>query len=719
MKRNRLFYTCLFSLMTLFSWAQEQWNGTVVDKNQQPLFAVNVYFSTSPTKGTVTDFNGNFNIKGGQEGDHLIFSYIGYISQKIPFSQLQAGKEIHIILKEDIQHIKEVRISAQDPISKKFAVEKIDRISIYLDPVAQGDPLKAVAQMAASTSTDETANPSLRGSDATRSRVFLNGVPIYNPVRSSNLDNQGFFSIFNTELIKQQFVYASNPPLTHGNSSAGMIDIQTQDKLEKDQLQLSAGLLNTGFLLSKRIKGDNTFVHAYGNRQFSDLYKELHKEQLPDLNAFYATDMGIYSNIKIAPKWNYSIYQYYINEKYSGIDHQANYTGEVESQNRRWFNVQAISFASSKWKASLHLGYDQSNKDYQSGELYSDTFTEDWFVSGDLTYLATHWLSLQTGTSYQIQKYQSDDLIPPYGFVPLPDIPGKKEVVDLKQKRGEIYGYANIDLSEKISMSLGVRKPFSYNENQDYTAFQSSVSIEPARHHHILISGGKYFSFLPCSYYNKSFEQQESRQYSLDYSYHNDRTTLEAAVYYKKEKGGDYILYKTPIDHQTIKGAELSFKQTIGERWQWKISNSWIDQKIFVEQKEYTGKKDLQYLVKSSLQYQTPKGFSCTLSYQTREGIPYTPIVDHGIDHGVYYPIYSTNFNEKRHNNYQRFDLNISQYTTWKRQTFVFFATVNNLLNQKNVASIYYDKDFSQSYDSYYTLRTFFVGMVWKISNQH
>jgi len=65
-----------------------------------------------------------------------------------------------------------------------------------LSPVSQGDPLKAITILPASTTTNETANPSLRGSSADRTRVILNGVPIYKPVRASQLNNQGFSQSF-------------------------------------------------------------------------------------------------------------------------------------------------------------------------------------------------------------------------------------------------------------------------------------------------------------------------------------------------------------------------------------------------------------------------------------------------------------------------------------------------------------------------------------------
>ena len=92
----------------------------------------------------------------------------------------------------------------------------------YTNPLAAGDALKAITILPSSTNTDETANPALRGSSADRTRIMFNGVPIYSPVRNSQLNGLGNFSLFNTEMIHNMYVYASNPPLTFGNTSAGL-----------------------------------------------------------------------------------------------------------------------------------------------------------------------------------------------------------------------------------------------------------------------------------------------------------------------------------------------------------------------------------------------------------------------------------------------------------------------------------------------------------------
>lgn len=54
--------------------------GLVVDENGQPLIGVQIKLEGTTT-GVITDVNGNFSISA-KKGDILLFSYVGYESQR-------------------------------------------------------------------------------------------------------------------------------------------------------------------------------------------------------------------------------------------------------------------------------------------------------------------------------------------------------------------------------------------------------------------------------------------------------------------------------------------------------------------------------------------------------------------------------------------------------------------------------------------------------------
>ena len=64
--------------------AQISVSGNVVDQDGQPIPGVTILDENDNTKGTVTDFDGNFTISVPSDGS-LNVSFIGYESQTIPF----------------------------------------------------------------------------------------------------------------------------------------------------------------------------------------------------------------------------------------------------------------------------------------------------------------------------------------------------------------------------------------------------------------------------------------------------------------------------------------------------------------------------------------------------------------------------------------------------------------------------------------------------------
>ena len=86
--------------LTQLTFAQQKTvTGTVTDGNSMPLPGVNIVVQGTST-GTQTDFDGNYSI-GVQEGQNLVFSYIGFQDQVVTVGasstvdvSMQAGEEL-------------------------------------------------------------------------------------------------------------------------------------------------------------------------------------------------------------------------------------------------------------------------------------------------------------------------------------------------------------------------------------------------------------------------------------------------------------------------------------------------------------------------------------------------------------------------------------------------------------------------------------------------
>ncbi len=712
--RFLLFILCLIT--SSFCFSQNLIQGIVKDKKREPIFAVNIYLKSEPQKGTTTGFNGNFSLKTKNKNDTLIVSFIGYKTREILLSSINYNEKMAIVLQENAQSLDEVIITARDPISEQFSVVKLNKLDVYLNPVSQGDPLKAITSLPASTNTNETANPSLRGSSADRSRVILNGVPIYKPVRASQLNNQGFFSLFNPEIIDNMYVYASNPPLTYGNTSAGLVEIQTINNLESNQLQLSASLASIGIFLSQKIKEDVSFIQVYGNYQFSDALVGIQEKQFPNISNFKTKDAGINFHSKIGKKVEFNSYNYFIDENFNGFNEQFTYRGEVTTKNKRFFTVNNLNYYTNSGVFSLNSSINTSKQNFDFGNISSKNKTDQLFNSLGYKWFFNEDLDFQFGVSYDYQQNNFDDSAPTFFYALSPNSPSSNSETSISNTILETYLYAKWDVNDKFIISTGLRSNIPVENQVYYLSSQLSLKYNLNKRQSFLLSGGKYHNYSTPNFFQKKYNLQSSNQIALDYTYRFKKTLVTAATYFKNETSEQILDAFFTVDKTNTFGLELFFEHNFYTYFKFTLANSFINQTVTIDNEEYKGQNDFYYLLKTTLQYNNPKLFFLALTYIARPGTYYNPITDANFDSntGFYEPVFGNDLFSLQYNNYNRFDLSISKYMKFKRSALIPFASLNNVLNQKNERQILYDADYSSNRFDYFQFRTIYFGITWQ-----
>ncbi|MBQ2857473.1 MAG: SusC/RagA family TonB-linked outer membrane protein, partial [Bacteroidaceae bacterium] len=107
MRKHFMFKVLLTLVVGLFlsvgAFAQQiTVNGIVKDTTGEPVIGANVLVKGT-TNGTITDFDGNFQLMANQ-GDIIVISFIGYTSQELPAT----GELMNVILKDDSEMLNEV-----------------------------------------------------------------------------------------------------------------------------------------------------------------------------------------------------------------------------------------------------------------------------------------------------------------------------------------------------------------------------------------------------------------------------------------------------------------------------------------------------------------------------------------------------------------------------------------------------------------------------------
>ncbi|OFY49854.1 MAG: hypothetical protein A2W85_17285 [Bacteroidetes bacterium GWF2_41_31] len=669
------------------------------------------------TSGAVSDFNGEFALllTNISITDTLIISHLSYKQKKICVKDIDTNEYLIISLEDNIILLDGVMITARNPVSENFSVTKIDRLGIYLNPVSSGDPLKAITSMPSSTNTDETANPSLRGSSSDRSLVALNGVPVLNPVRNSRIDGIGNFSLFNTEIVDKQYVYASNPPLTYGNTTAGLVEIETKKEISTNQIQLSLGLANAGIFASQKLAKES-FIQVYGNVQFSDVFLALNKKSLPRVNNFGSTDIGINSFIKLGKNITLNTFNYFIDEKYNVTSEVFSYEGMSAANKTRAFTVNQIKYFTAKGVFSFNNGIDYSNSNYDFGNLITRDKNLQLYNSLNYRQPIFNKASIQIGISYSFSNAAFKDSIPLLYFAFSPNSPNLYADTTLNNHCIEGYLYSTWDINKKLILSAAIRSNIPVDHQKFDFSSQVGLRYNIAAHHSMLLSMGKYYNYAQPYFYSYKYRLLSSYQIALDYTYEKRNTQINTAFYYKNESGEQFNSDFLIFDRTKIFGIELYFEQLIFRSLKFSLSNTYLKKTSIISGESYKGDPSLNYFIKTTLNYTNPRLFNLAITYITRPGLYYSRIdssyyVD---EYDLYFPVY-TDINNAQYKSYNNISLTLTRYLSFKKSAFILFATLNNLLNTKNQNQVLYNSNFSIKSFDYYQLRSFYFGFVWQL----
>ncbi len=613
------------------------------------------------------------------------------------------------------EELNEVIIVAKNPISEKFSVKKLDKIGIYMNPASSGDALKAISVLPASTNVEETANPSLRGGNPDRSRVYLNGCPVLNPIRFSRDNGLGNFSLFNTEIIDKQYVYASNPPLTMGNSSAGIVQIETIKRMRKSNLQFSVALSSMGGMWNKKWS-ENSFIQIYGNYHFDKLFLGVNGKSMKDLNSFSTLDFGVNTKVQLSDNLSLNSFNYFVDEGYDFRRKSLNISANTVASKKRFFSVNNLDYRWENTRIRYATMFDYSKSNFDFGNINSVTNTYQYFNAIGIKTKFTNDFTIKYGVETSVYANKYNETVPKYFYALSATGPTRKNKENLDFYYVEPYVYANYEILHNWGISGSIRKNLFYEKGtKSFTSYQFSSHFELDTKNRFIFGAGNYHSYSTPNYFVRDYTLLSSKQIALDYYFEGSNFNLSSAIYYKNDQGDFKLNSYEKYDHIKTFGLELNLNLPISHRFNLNISNSFIDQKQFISGRKYNTALNLKYFIKSQLTYSNPSLFNCSLLFTTRPGNHYTPISKGAFepDANTYRPIFE-DFNSSTLKSYKRIDFSINKFIPFKKSYIIVFAVVNNVLDTKNPSYVYYNEDYSQQSLNHFQRRMFYLGMMYR-----
>lgn len=233
-------FTAAMLLFTALTFAQTGTiEGTLLDKDApgEPLPFANVILKGT-TKGTTTDFDGNYIIEDVPVGDYVVeFSFVGYETLEIPNVVVVADKftRIDTALGASAATLDEVFITVQTSRERETALllEQKEALSVVESIGAQqmsklgvSDASAATTKISGVSKTDGSGDVFVRGLGDRYLSTTLNGLPI--PSDDIERKNIGL-ELFNTRLIQSIGVSKTMSPNLSADQASGNINITSKE----------------------------------------------------------------------------------------------------------------------------------------------------------------------------------------------------------------------------------------------------------------------------------------------------------------------------------------------------------------------------------------------------------------------------------------------------------------------------------------------------------
>lgn len=207
--------------------------GRILDQETgEPLISVPIYIVETRT-GAATDINGFFTIALSPGRYNAKIEYLGYLKERFILEVLSEGN-FSISLKKGAILLQDVIVSGESRSNIQFKEAGLDQISVsniksLPRMMGESDILKVSGTLPGIISTGEGgAGFNVRGSNSDQNAFYINRIPVYN---TSHLF--GFFSAFNSDIIRDFSIYKGYIPVQFGGRLASVFNITTRQGNKK------------------------------------------------------------------------------------------------------------------------------------------------------------------------------------------------------------------------------------------------------------------------------------------------------------------------------------------------------------------------------------------------------------------------------------------------------------------------------------------------------
>lgn len=601
------FIICLLLPISLLAQKKVTISGYVRDaSSSESLIAATIYVKDLNI-GTQTNTYGFYSITVPAGKHTLIYSYVGYGTKEIELTLAESSTyNVEMQNQAKMKEV-EIRSTRKDENVKgtemgtvTISVDKIKNLPVIF---GETDILKTLQLMPGVQSAGEgNSGFYVRGGGPDQNLILLDDAVVYN---TGHLF--GFFSVFNTDALKNVTLIKGGMPANYGGRLSSVVDVSMKEgNMKEYHAEGGIGLIASRLTLEGPIKKNKGSFMLSGRRTYVDvLIKPFANEALKNSGYFFY-DANLKANYQLTNKDRVYLSGYFGRDKFKFASSSGAFAADIP-----WGNSTATLRWNHLFNDRLFLNTTAVYNDYQfqfgasqgDFEFKLSSGVRDYNFKTDLDYYTSFNHKFKAGAAYTYHKFIPNQVSGSSGDVEL-----KPNNALIKYAHeGGIYIMDDFDLNTRIKINAGIRYSW-FAQAGPYTQYQldfngnpsdstvygkgdivetyggweprlnvryqlnetSSIKASAAKAYqyiHLITNNG---STLPTDLWVPSTIQvrpQSAWQYSIGYfkNLFNNSVETSVEVYYKDMK--NQVEYREGYVPNTIRDPELDFVFGNGEAY--------------------------------------------------------------------------------------------------------------------------------------------------------
>jgi len=401
--------TILFMLIVSSFLTAQQFtlSGYVKDSaSSEDLVGVNIYDLNHPENGTTCNAYGYYALNLSSGHHTIVYQFVGYKKKEIEID-LKSNQRVNVRLKSVTLQLDEVLVSDTrsdenvkntEMSTTNLTIKEIKSIPAFMGEV---DILKVIQLLPGVQSAGE-GNTGLyvRGGGPDQNLILLDEAVVYN---TGHLF--GFFSVFNSDAIKNTKLIKGGIPANYGGRLSSVLDVQMLDGNDRQfHAQGGVGLISSRLTLQGPIVKNKASYMISGRRTYADvLARPFLNGTKYEGNGYFFYDLNAKVNYRFSDKDRVYLSGYFGKDvftyKSSSSDFKINIPWGNATATARWNHL-----FSDKLFMNASLIYNDYNFLTEGTQLdFSFTYgsgIRDYGVKTDFDYYLGNNHKLKFGASY-------------------------------------------------------------------------------------------------------------------------------------------------------------------------------------------------------------------------------------------------------------------------------------------------------------------------------